>query len=198
MPPIPKIARLPDEYRAWLRSALVDRAFGDIQGVTDELNEMLKAGGIAISVGKSAIGAESQKIRRAQESIRAATESAKLIAEASRDDGDMRSEAVMALIQSDMFEALLLARESETMEDPLARLAAMSEAAKAAARLTVARVNQSKWRNEIEARAKAAAEKVAKIAKAGGMKPAQVAEIRRQILGVAKQATSQAAQPGAQ
>lgn len=188
MPPIPKVAQLPDEYRDWLRRAFIDRAFGDIQGITDELNTMLREGGIAVSIGKSAIGAEAQKVKRAQESIRAATDAAKLIAEASRDDGDMRSEAVMALIQSDMFEALLRARESESLEDPLARLAAMSEAAKAAARLTVARVNQSKWRNEVEARAKAAADKVAKIAKTGGLTKDQVSEIRRQILGVAKAA----------
>jgi hypothetical protein len=188
MPPIPKVAQLPDEYRDWLRRAFIDRAFGDIQGITDELNTMLREGGIAVSIGKSAIGAEAQKVKRAQESIRAATDAAKLIAEASRDDGDMRSEAVMALIQSDMFEALLRARESESLEDPLARLAAMSEAAKAAARLTVARVNQSKWRNEVEARAKAAADRVAKIAKTGGLTKDQVSEIRRQILGVAKAA----------
>lgn len=188
MPPIPKVAQLPDEYRDWLRRAFIDRAFGDIQGITDELNTMLREGGVAVSIGKSAIGAEAQKVKRAQESIRAATDAAKLIAEASRDDGDMRSEAVMALIQSDMFEALLRARESESLEDPLARLAAMSEAAKAAARLTVARVNQSKWRNEVEARAKAAADKVAKIAKTGGLTKDQVSEIRRQILGVAKAA----------
>lgn len=189
MPPISKIAQLPPDIRDWLHKTFVDRAFGDIEGITSELNSLMKQAGVAITIGKSAVGAESQKVRRAQESIKAATEAAKVIAESSRDDGDTRSEAVIALIQSEMFEALLLAREAESLEDPIARLAAMSEAAKAASRLTVARVNQSKWRTEVDRRAKAAAEKVAKIAKSGGLKPDQVAEIRRQILGVAKNPT---------
>ena len=196
MPPPSKIAQLPADIREWLHKTFVERAFGDIEDITVELNAMMKQAGVAISIGKSAVGAESQKVKRAQEAIRATTEATKLIAASSRDDGDTRSEAIIAMIQSDMFEALLLAREAEGEVDPIARLAVMSEAAKAASRLTIARVNQSKWSLEVERRAKAAADKVAKIARAGGLKPDQVAEIRRQILGVTKKETPQPAQGG--
>ncbi|MBE7419843.1 MAG: DUF3486 family protein [Ideonella sp.] len=181
-----KIARLPAEIRQWLHKAIVERGFGDIVALTEELNTLCKQGGVAITVGKSAVGVESQKVKRAQEAIRATTEAAKLIAESSRDDEDSRSEAAMALIQGEMFEALLLAREAESIEDPVARVAVMSKAGTAVARLSRARVNQAKWRVEVEGRAKAAADKVTKLAKKGGMDAKTVAEIRASILGVVK------------
>lgn len=186
MPPVSKIAQLPPDLRAWLHQAFVSRSFGSIEEITAELNQLMKEAGVAISIGKSAVGAESQKVKRAQEAIRATTEATKLIAESSRDDGDSRSEATMALIQSEVFETLLQIREAEDQADPGERLALMVSAAKHISTLSRARVNQAKWRSEVDARAKAAADKVAKIAKSGGLKPEQVDEIRRQILGVAK------------
>ena len=186
MPPRSKIAQLPPEHREWLHQTFVKRAFGDIEAVTEELNALMKEAGVAISIGKSAVGVESQRVRRAQEAIRATTEAAKLIAESSRDDGDSRSEAAMALIQSEIFEALLQAREAGAIEDPVERMGAMSEAATAIARLSRARVNQSQHRLQVEAKAKAAADAVCKIAKKGGLTPEQIREIRASILGVVK------------
>lgn len=184
MPPVPKIAQLPDEIRRWLHETLIDRAFGDIVAVTDELQEMLRQAGIAMYIGKSAVGAESLKLKRAQESIRATTEAARLIADTSRDDGDMRSEAAMAIVQSEVFELLLQVRESESIEDPVERLGVMSESALALSRLSRARVNQSQWRLKVEAAVKEAADAVTKIARTGGLQQAQVDEIRAQILGI--------------
>ena len=116
MPPRSKVAQLPADMREWLHKALVDRAFGDIVALTEELNAKLKEGGVAIYVGKSAVGAESQKVKRAQETIKAATEAAKIISESSRDDGNTRGEAVMALIETEMFECILQIREAKAGE----------------------------------------------------------------------------------
>lgn len=193
MPPPSKIAQLPPEIREWLHRSFVERAFGDIEGITAELNALMKEANVAISIGKSAVGAESQKVKRAQETIRATTEAAKLIAESSRDDADARGEAVMALITSDLFECLLQAREAEDTSDPIERMAAMSKAATAASRLTRARVNQAQWRTQVEERTKAAADKVAKLAKKGGMDAKTVAEIRSSILGIARREPAQGA-----
>lgn len=193
MPPVGKIAALPDEYRQWLHQAIVERKFGDIVGLTDELNAMLRDGGVATYVGKSAVGAESLKIKRAQEAIRATTEAAKLIAQSAPDEGDHRSAAAMAIVQSEVFELLLQVRESEDITDPVERLGVMNEAALGLSRLSRARVNQARWAQEVEDRAKAAAEKVSSLARAGGMSEAAVAEIRASILGIAQRAPSAAA-----
>jgi hypothetical protein len=186
MPPVSKIAQLPEDMRAWLHRTLVERAFGDIQGVTDELQAMLKDAGVAMYIGKSAVGAESLKVKRATERIKATTEAARLIAESSRDDGDMRSEAAMALVQGEVFDLLLQVGDADAEEDPAARLGMLSESALALSRLSRARVSQSKWRLEVEAKIKDAADAVAKIAKTGGLQASQVNEIRMQILGITK------------
>ena len=186
MPPPSKIATLPEALRAWLRKAIVERGYGDIVALTAELNELCKEGGVAISVGKSAVGEESKRVKRAQEAIRATTEAAKLIAETSPDEADHRSAAAMAIVQSEVFELLLKIRESDDLDDPVARLGVMNEAALGLSRLSRSRVNQSQWATKVGDRAKAAAEKVAKIAKQGGADAKTVAEIRRSILGIVK------------
>lgn len=186
MPPVGKIAQLPEDIRAWLHKAIVERGFGDIVALTEELNALCKEGGVAITIGKSAVGEESKRIKRAQESIRATTEAARLIAESAPDEGDNRSAAAMAIVQSEVFELLLQIRESEDMQDPVARLDVMNEAALGLSRLSRSRVNQARWNAEVEARAKAAAAAVGKIAKKGGLTAAQQAEIRASILGIVK------------
>ena len=187
MPPRSKIAQLPAEMREWLHKALVERAFGDIVALTEELNAKLKEGGIAVYVGKSAVGAESQKVQRAQEAIKATTDAAKLLTDTSRDDGNLRGEAVMAMVESEMFQTMMDLREAEAEQDPFKRMEAMSKAAKNIAALSRARVNQSKFRLEIEARVKAAADKVDKLARKGGLNAATANEIRRAILGIKDQ-----------
>jgi hypothetical protein len=195
MPPVSKIATLPDELRAWLQKAIVERGYGDIVALTEELNAMCKQGGVAITIGKSAVGEESKRIKRAQEAIRATTEAARLIAETAPDEADHRSAAAMALVQSEVFELLLKVRESEEITDPLERLGIMNEAALGLSRLSRSKVNQARWAAEVEARTKAAADKAAKIAKKGGADARTIAEIRESILGIVKRDPSPAAPP---
>jgi hypothetical protein len=184
MPPRGKIATLPAELRAWLHKAIVERGYGDIVALTEELNALCKEGGVAVSVGKSAVGVESQRIKRASEAIRATTEAARLIAESAPDEGDNRSAAAMAIVQSEVFDLLLKVRESEDIDDPRERLDIMNEAALGLSRLSRSRVNQARWNAEVEKKAKAAADQVTKLAKKGGMDARTVAEIRASILGI--------------
>jgi Protein of unknown function (DUF3486) len=183
MPQVSKIAQLPEDMRAWLRKAMVERGFGDIVALTEEINALCKEAGVAITIGKSAVGAESQRVKRAQEAIRATTEAARLIAEAAPDEGDNRSAAAMAIVQSEVFELLLKIRESDDMET-VERLDVMNEAALGLSRLSRSRVNQARWNSEVTAKAKAAADAVSKIAKKGGLSAQQVSEIRSSILGI--------------
>jgi hypothetical protein len=182
-----KIAQLPQELRDWLHRAFVERAFGDIEAITQQLNDLCKHGGVAISVGKSAVGAESLKVKRAQEAIRQTTEAAKLLADASRDDADTRGEAVMAMVQGEVFQLMLAIGEARDESDPTKQLKILANVAKAISVLSRARVNQSKWRTEVDTKVKAAADTVAKKLKAaGGLSQKQVDEIRASILGIGK------------
>jgi Protein of unknown function (DUF3486) len=196
MPPIGKIASLPPEHREWLHRAFVERAFGDIEGITEEFNALMKEAGIAITIGKSAIGAESQKVKRAQESIKAATEACRLMHEAAPDDAAMRSRGVMAMIEEGLFSAFIDLREAEVEEDPASRIALMTKASQGVAKLAAARVIQAKWQSDLDAKLKAAADRATKLAKKGGASTKTVEEIRAAILGVKKPAAS--TQGGAQ
>lgn len=186
MPPRSKIATLPDDLRAWLHKAIVQRGYGDIVALTEELNALCKEGGVAITVGKSAVGKESQRIQRAQEAIRATTEAARLIAESSPDEADHRSAAAMAIVQSEVFDLLLKVREGSEDTDPAERMGLMNEAALGLSRLSRSRVNQSRWAAEVDARTKAAADRVSKLAKKGGADAKTVNEIKEMVLGIVK------------
>ncbi len=54
------------------------------------------------------------------------------------------------------------------------------------ARLNASSVVQKKWASEVKARARTAAEDIAKVAKAAGLTPETVSEIRSKILGITK------------
>jgi hypothetical protein len=186
MPPVAKIAKLPPELRKWLHETFVQRAFGDIEGITAELNALMKEAGVAITIGKSAVGAESLKVRRAQESIAATTRAMQLIADTAPDEADKRGEALNAMVSQGVFEVLLDVQQAGEEDDPAARMHLLNKAALAAGRLTTTSVRQRQWRAEVETKAKAAADAVTKIAHGGGLTPQQVREIRDQILGIAR------------
>jgi hypothetical protein len=197
MPQVAKLFTLKEEDRDWLYRELVARGFGDIVALTAELNARLAEQGSDTTVGKTAVGKEAQRIKRLQENIRATTEAARLIADTHRDDADMRGEALMAVVQTDIWEAMLQLREAGEVEDPLDRIKALTRAGTAVGEMSRARVNQSKWRAEVDAKVQAAAEKVTKLARTGGLDEKTAAEIRASILGITQRQQHAAAPPAA-
>lgn len=174
------ITALPDETRAWLNQALAEANFSGYK----ELEELLRAQGFEIS--KSAIHRHGQKIERRMAAIKASTEAAKMITEAAGDDQDARSEAVIALVQTEMFDSIIAIQEAEDPDvSPADRLGLMSKAAKNIATLARASIAQKQFKTTVQARATEAADKVAKLAKKGGMSASTVDEIKRSILGIA-------------
>ena len=174
------ITALPEEVRRWLERALTEANFSGYEA----LEAMMRDKGYAIS--KSAIHRYGQKIERRMAAIKASTEAAKFIVDAAGDDADARSEAVIALVQTEMFDSIIAIQEAG--DDDLSaedRLGMMSAAAKNIATLTRASLAQKEFKTKVLARAQEAAEKVAKLAKKGGMSAAAVDEIKRSILGIA-------------
>ncbi len=197
MPPRSKIAQLPEEFRAWLHRALVERAFGDIIPLTQELNDKLKEAGIAVYVGKSAVGAESQKVQRAQEALRATIEAARIMNETAGNEGDKLGGATMSMVQGQIFELALQVREMQDEEDPSAKIDLLNKVALASSRLSRASVNQDRWRAEVDKQIKAAADTATQLARAGGLSPKTVKEIRQSILGISTaRSVSEAQQHG--
>lgn len=181
MPPRDKISQLPNEIRSEIDKMLIASGFG---GYEDLEQTILSEHGV--KVGKSTLHRYGQKLERRIAAIKASTEAAKAIAAAAPDDADQRSSAVISLVQSDLFEALLDLQEAEDESvDTPERIKLLSRAAQAIARIGHASVGQKKWEAEIRNQAnKDAAERMAASAKRHGMSQDTIQAIRRDILGV--------------
>ena len=171
---------LPEDVRKWLEHALMEDNFTGYQLIVDLLRES------GHTISKSGLHRFGQKLERRMGAIKASTEAAKLIIDGSPDDQDARSEAVIAMVQTELFETILNLQEATDADvDPAERLKLLSAAAKNIATMTRASVVLKKHKLEVRERVEAAAAAVDKIAIKGGLSAATVEEIRRQILGVA-------------
>jgi hypothetical protein len=174
------ITALPDDVRRWLERALSDQNFSGYEA----LEALMRDKGYAVS--KSAIHRYGQKIERRMAAIKASTEAAKLLTEAAGDDQDARSEAVIALVQTEMFESIIAIQEAGDDElNASDRLGLMSKAAKNIATLARASIAQKQFKTQVRAKAAEVADKAARLASKGGLSAESVAEIRRSILGIA-------------
>ncbi|QYM95048.1 DUF3486 family protein [Dickeya ananatis] len=178
------IDKLPDDARRWLERALTESGFSGYA----ELESLLREQGYVIS--RSAIHRYGQKIERRFAAIRSATEAARMLTEGATDDQDARSEAVIALIQTELFESIVQLQEAEEGEiDHKERVALLSKVAKNVATLSRASVNLKKYQADIrrEAREELLREQAAaldKAAKAQGLGEEQVRFWREKVLGI--------------
>lgn len=173
------IDQLKPEDRQLLDRWLMDKGFCGYEEIATKLAEM------GYSVSKSSVHRYGQKLEQKLSAVQASTRAAMMIADAAPDDSDMRSAAVLSLVQTEIFNALVELQEADNEDaDPADRIMLMAKAGKGIAEITKASVNQKKWESEVKERVQAAAKAVDKIAKKGGLSAETAAEIRKQILGI--------------
>ncbi|MGH8037018.1 MAG: DUF3486 family protein [Stenotrophomonas sp.] len=143
MPPRSAIEQLPDHIRAELEQKLIANGFSGYVQLAEWLTDH------GFTIGKSAVGVYGQNLQRRLSSIRASTEAARLISQAAPDDADERSNAIISLVQTEIFEALLSLQEAADEDDPGERIAILGKAAKNIATLTRASVSRNKWGVEV-------------------------------------------------
>lgn len=181
MAPRSSIDLLPEEVRHALERKLTESGFSDYRALAD----WLQAQGYQIS--RSAVHRYGQKVERRFASIKASTEAARLIAEGAADEGDTRSEALMAMLQTELFDALVQIGEiPDTELNPIERLGMMSEAAKKVATLTSASTRLKQWQSRLQDKMAAKfAELEAESAKQdSGLDPDTLKRIRQEVYGV--------------
>lgn len=175
-----KIKALPADVREGLDAELVKRGFS---GYAD-LEKWLAERGVTVS--KSSIHRYGSNLEKRLAAIKASTEAAKLIAAEARDDADQRSGAVISMIQTEVFDMLIGLQElQDDKVDQVTRGKLLSQLAKNVATLSRASVHQKRHEIAIREKAQAAADKVASLAKKGGLSGATVENIKREILGIA-------------
>ncbi|MGO1072312.1 DUF3486 family protein [Lysobacter sp. CA199] len=150
MPPRSKVDQLPEALRDELKQRLIANGFSNY----NELAEWLTDRGYEI--GKSAVGVYGQKLERRLRAIKASTDAARMISEAAPDDADDRSNAIISLVQTQIFEGLLAMQDAEDESNPAKRVEILGKAAKNIATLTRASVARHKWANEIRKQLEAA------------------------------------------
>lgn len=180
------ISRLPEGIKSYIEGKLaegrmtLDELIADLHG---RFPSSLDAGELP---SRAAVHRYGQKLERRLSAIRASTEAAKIIQAQAGDDKDARSEALTALIQTELFEAILNLQEADDPDaDPADRVGMLSSAAKNIATLTRSSVNLKQFQAKVLERTQAAAANVEKIAKKGGLSAEASAELRREILGIA-------------
>lgn len=149
------ISRLEPAVKAHIEAALaagkltLDELIADLQARFPSQQSGLPS--------RSAIHRYGQKLERRLSAIRASTEAAKLIQEQAGDDKDARSEALTALVQTELFEAILQLQEADNPElEPGDRVGMLSMAAKHIATLSRSSVNLKKFQAEVEERTRKA------------------------------------------
>jgi hypothetical protein len=178
MPPRSKIDQLPDEVRAALDRKLIEDGFRNYVELAAWLTEQ------GYAIGKSAVGAYGQNLQRRLDAIRASTEAARLIAQAAPDDADERSNAIISLVQTEIFESLLALQEASEEADPATRVELLGKAAKNIATLTRASVARNKWSAEVRKKVEAAAADVDEAARALGLSDEGARKIREKVMGI--------------
>jgi hypothetical protein len=163
------VAALPAEVKTWLDQSLVESNFSGYESLSDELESR------GYSIGKSALHRYGSDFEVKLASLRMASEQAKAVVQAAPDEEGAVNEALMRLVQEHLFK-LLMADEGKID---------LPKVAKAVAELGRASVVQKKWQAEFREKAEAAASRVEKIAKKGGLNASTVDQIRREILGMA-------------
>ena len=166
------VERLPDDTQKELNRRLIRNAFGDYDGLTAWLAEQ------GFEISRSAVHRYGQKFEERVRALRIATQQAKAIVEEAPDDQGTMSDALVRLTQEKLFGVLMdLQVDPETIELP--------KLTRAIADLGRASVQQKRWMTEVREKAEAAASAAEKIASKGGLSADSVAELRRQILGIA-------------
>ena len=146
------IEKLPEAVRHEFERKLVENGFSDYQAIA----EWLQAQGYEIS--RSAAHRYGQKVQRRFAAIKSSTEAARLIAEGASDEGDTRSEALMAMLQTELFDALVQIGEMDNEElNALDRFGVMAEGAKKISGLISASARLKEYQAKVKAKVQAAA-----------------------------------------
>lgn len=172
MPKRSKVDALPKALKEWLDAELVKRGFADYEQLAAELKKQ------GSEVSKSSLHRYGSRFEERMAQLKVSTEQARAVVAASPDDEGAMNEALIRLTQDKLFGVLV-----DLEVDP--KSVNLNKLTRSIADLARSSISQKKWQAEVQAKATAAAEAVASIARKGGLSEKSVKEIRAEILGVA-------------
>jgi hypothetical protein len=150
------IDRLDPEIKAYIQAMLASGSMTLDELIADLQARFPAAATAGDLPSRSAVGRYGQKLERRLSAIRASTEAAKLIQQHAGDDKDARSEALTAMVQTELFEAILMLQEADEQGedgekiDHEKRVEVLSKAAKNIATLTRSSINLKEFQAKVE------------------------------------------------
>ena len=166
MPQRSAVSQLPDDVRSELEQRLVHAGFAGYEALADWLAEQ------GFEISKSSIHRYGQQFEQRLSALKFATDQAKAIAEASEDDEGAMNEALIRLVQQQIF-SLLMEVDHEAPD--------LAKIARAAADLVRSSISQKKFAEQVQAKIDA---KAADFASRNGLSAKQTEDLRRELLGV--------------
>lgn len=146
MPRRSKVDGLPPALKAELERLLADRAHGGYEALAAWLKEQ------GYDISKSSLHRfDAARVQPVMDRIKASAEAARLIVAANPDESDEHSAAVIRMVQSQLFEAMMAVATSQDAE-PGERVKLLSGAARAIAEASRASIGQKRWADEVRAR----------------------------------------------
>lgn len=145
------ISRLPADIKTYIEAMLATGSQTLDQLIADLQARFPAAASAGDLPSRSAMHRYGSKLDRRLAAIKASTQAAIMIREHAGDSQDARSEALTALVQTELFDALLSLQEAEDSDlDPGERIAMLSAAAKNIATLTRSSVNLKQFQAKVE------------------------------------------------
>jgi hypothetical protein len=180
MPRRSKIEQQPAEIRAQIDRLLIKAGFAGYDWLAERIRDEF---GVDAG-GKSSVQRYGAKLSRRLSAVRASTEAARMITEAAPDDADDRSNAIISMVQTEIFDCMLALQEAEEEPNPAKRIEVLGKAAKNIATLTRASVTRNKWAVELRKKVEAATAEIQQIASDAGVSPETMKAIDARLMGI--------------
>jgi hypothetical protein len=177
------ISRLPAEVKKYVEGLMADGRL-TLQEMIDNLQQRFPGAAKEGTLpSKSALQRYGPKLERRLLAVKAFTDAAQAIDAHASDKGDTRSAALTAIVQQELFDAMMSLGDANDPDiDPAERIGMLAEAAKNIATLARSSVNTKQFQAKVEAQTRALvlAEQRAKL-DAMGTKGGVTEDTKRQI-----------------
>ena len=174
MPVRNKVTTLPKAVRDWLDAKLADGSFSNYSLLTDEL----KARGYDLS--RSSVHRYGSELEKTMALAKATVDQAKAVVQASPDEDDAMTAAIMRLTQQHTLQMLMAMKFDPTAAEGVD----MNKLTLQVSRLVRSSLPLKNYQREQKERAALVAGDVAKAVKKAGLSDKTVEMIRSQILGI--------------
>lgn len=172
------IDTLPQAARDKVNKALVEGGFADYEALADGLTAALRSAGYELTITRSTLHRYGQKFAKRLEALERSTQMARAVVEASPDDEATLNDALIRIVQHQLFEAL------GELEIGAESLPSVDKIARAVAELGKATVSQKLLAAKVREKLVFAADVAEERVRAKGLSQDAIEELRRAILGV--------------